>query len=131
MHKNDKTHSVLFRKISKYTVFLNLVVIGVSFFVVEAFLPLATGVVMGSLAAHIKLYLTFHGMHHAMTAEDTKVKAKLLTGVASILSYILLAAVLIITALLGEYWLAGSIAGVFTVYLAVLIYMISIAVRKR
>ena len=70
-------------------------------------------------------------MYQAMESKVAGIKAKMLTQGANILSYALLAATLIITALLGEYWLAGAIAGVFLVYLAVLIYMIGSAVRKR
>lgn len=131
MHKNDRTHYVLFRKISRYAVFLNLVAVCVSFFAVKTSLPPIAGLVIGSLSAHIKLYLTFRGMYQAMESKDAGIKAKMLTQGANILSYALLAATLIITALLGEYWLAGAIAGVFLVYLAVLIYMIGSAVRKR
>ena len=127
MDSEGAVYMQLFRKTLLVSVFLDLAALTLSFVITPDFFVFTAGLICGWAAALLKLFLTFRGVYH-MTAENAELKKKITNGVLNAAAYLLIAGILVFSALCKDAMLFGTVAGIFNVYFAVLIYSIYKAV---
>jgi|GEM_PF-6125056 len=127
MGSDGAVYIQLFRKTLLISVFLDLAFLPLSMVITPDFFLFAGGLICGWAAALVKLFFTFRGIY-IITDENGELKKKIKYSVLNSVSYVLIAGVLVLSALYERAVLFGTAAGIFNVYFAILIYSIYKAV---